>query len=87
MEKTKEEIINEFYKSVPPKHRHFPLGTVLSLMEEYGNQRYKAGFESFRLKAEEEVKKDIGFIEHPVYKNIAVDSLKRVLTTIMEIKE
>lgn len=35
------------------------LNQIVDLMEEYSNQCVKAGFESFRLKAEEEVKKQI----------------------------
>jgi hypothetical protein len=69
MEKTKEEIIVEAYlKRAEAEDEEMILFTKLEclyLMREYGQQCRKEGFESFREKAEEGVKKQNNYAWQP----------------------
>jgi hypothetical protein len=84
MNKTKEEII-EFIESHGMDFTDFEIDNeysaknLLNAMEEYGNQRFKEGFESFRGKVEEEInKQESGWLSI---------SREEVLTTIQDIKQ
>jgi hypothetical protein len=80
MTKTKEEIYSKLESKYP-----ITKAIILKAMEEYGSQCRKEGFEEFRVKAEEGVKK----MRHDSvqFGHIELIAKVTVLTTIKEIKQ
>jgi hypothetical protein len=77
MNKTKEEIIESTYRNIPMESRAYHQKSILEIMEEYGSQCRKEGFEAFREKVEDIYIRD--------YSN--TQTREDILETIKEIRQ